>query len=206
MANHVNSRIEFVEINAAALKKLGDLFSRLQEGRDNQGYLSDLFVDGEDVTFEQSRTKPWSAENIGTEWCYVDDSDLHSEHPYVVTISAWYPPTKGLQKLLELVAPEDPQMVTAMIYEDERPNFAGWVIFVGASLEDEDENTWDEFRELLFEKHPELIDGWDEDEEEWRADEIGDEKRDEFEDLLGEFVFEWQMQDVDYCLASLKED
>ena len=211
MANHVHSYISFYSINEAATEKLRELVGRV---RQDNGYrwFGDLFVDGENLTYEQSEKYEWTTDFIGPKWCYIEDLDIEDEAPYyMVTESAWIPPEQGLGNLLDILKELDPNMVTSITYEDEMPNFVGWSVYKGSDMEDGCELDENEIPEMVFNSYPHLRDHWDKEEAEWKTDEEGnlteesESAMDEYNDMMYEMINTWQDEGVDSYLKWLEE-
>jgi len=204
MANHVNSYIEFIEINDAAKAKLKELVGRIRKDEGHE-WFSDLFVEG-DVTYEETNQYAWTTANIGPKWCYIEDMDVDCEMPFFSTVSAWSTPYEGVQKLLVILSELDPNMITTMTYEDEFPNFIGWNVFVGEECEDGCEYDDDEIREGIFDENPHLRDHWDYDEECFTEDEDGESADDEYRNIQWDWTSDTQHKDVQACLQSIDTD
>jgi len=196
MANYVNSLITFEQINEEAKSKLQEMFTRLRVDNEQQ-WLSDIFVDGTELTYEQSERYEWTTANIGPKWCYVEDYDVEAKSPYINSVSAWSPPSEGLISIMEILKEYDNNIVATITYEDEGPNFVGWGIYTsedymvyGDEIDDEG------IRELMFEENPDLSEGWDEEEEDWKEDDDGESCRDKFYDFIWENVSDWQMTGI----------
>lgn len=212
MANNVHSYIEFIEINDAAKAKLQELFGRCREMDYGRRWFADMFVEG-DLSYEDVEQYSWTTEHIGPKWCYIEDSDVDGDTPYLVTDSAWAQPEAGLVKLLEVLEPLDNKMITSIRYEDEMPNFIGWSVYVGSEMEDGCEDDSEEIQEAMFDKYPHLKEHWDEDSDDWMTDEeTGDytegaeEAMEEYRDMLYEFISESNDEGVDAVLQYLKEN
>lgn len=211
MANHVNSYIEFVEINDAAKAKLQELFGRCREQDYGRRWFADMFVEG-DLSYEDVEQYSWTTEHIGPKWCYIEDYDVEGDAPYFVTESAWSQPETGLEKLLEILEPLDNNMITSIRYEDEMPNFIGWSVYEGSEMVDGREDDSEEIQEYMFDKHPQLKEHWDEDSEDWATDEeTGDytegaeEAMEEYRELLYEFISETNDEGVDDTVKMILE-
>jgi hypothetical protein len=190
MANNVHWNLTFYEINDAAKSKLVELCDRV---RTDGEYLwfSDLFVDGEELTYEQSEKYSWTTEHIGPKWCYFEEMD--TDEMIFSGESAWSAPENGVVKLLQILEEYDPKIVTSLVYEDEMPNFVGASVYHGSECYDSYEDDWNEILERVCEEVEELTGKYDADEGEW-ADE-------ESEDLFRENIWEitgnaqWQFVD-----------
>ncbi|MEK9698503.1 MAG: hypothetical protein VW270_22215, partial [Candidatus Poseidoniales archaeon] len=131
MANHVTFRANFEQINKAALAKLKDLYSRFQDSNCNFG---DMFVDDKEgsPTYEETNSRSWYNENVGAKWCYLEEYD----DDYLFGTSAWAAPEAGLQWLADQLGELDPNLLMNVSFEDEGPNFVGWMVFDGTELWD----------------------------------------------------------------------
>ena len=74
MANNVNTCIDMENLNSNAVNLIKELYSRVRE-TENYRWFGDMFVDGTNVTYEQSEKFEWTLENIGPKWCYIEDFD-----------------------------------------------------------------------------------------------------------------------------------
>jgi hypothetical protein len=200
MANYVNSSIIFKQINEEAKSKLQEMFTRLRAENDQQ-WLSDIFTDGSELTYEQSESYEWNTTNIGPKWCYVEDYDIDLSTPYINLVSAWSPPSEGLISIIEILKEYDNNIVATITYEDEGPNFVGWGIY---TTEDHmvygDEMDDGELRELMFEENSDLREGWDEEKCDWKEDDDYT-YSDKFNDSVWETIYNWQMTGIDDVLS-----
>jgi len=95
MANHVHYSVNFHQINEQARAKLQELFSRVRTDGNYQ-WFSDIFVDGDELTYEQTEQYSWTLENIGPKWCYFEDYSAAEGDVYFNGEAAWSPPEEGL--------------------------------------------------------------------------------------------------------------
>jgi len=171
MANNVTFRANFEQINKAAAAKLQELYSRFQ---DNDCNFGDMFVDGEEgsPTYEETNSRSWYIDNIGTKWCYLEEHDEEG----IYGTSAWDAPEAGLSWLAEQLGELDPDFLMNVSFEDEGPNFVGWMVFNGGDLWDvgveEDENV----RDIVSRYSPDTN--------------LDDEE--EYYEALWDSVYEWQ--------------
>lgn len=211
MANHVSSYMQFEEINEPAKAKLKELSGRLREMDYGRKWFGDLFVDGEELKYEDVEQYSWTTEFIGPKWCYIEDCDFEGETPFMMCESAWSAPEEGLCKLIEELIELDPNIVATITYEDEMPNFVGWSVYEGTDLYDGCE--WDdgEIREEIFFLHSHLQEHWDESNDEWQCDEDGDmteeayAAEDEYRDIMYEVINDMQSNGVTTTLEELRE-
>lgn len=116
-----------------------------------------------------------------------------------------------MTKILEELAKLDPKMITSMTYDDEMPNFVGWSVWLGDQLEDSCEDEYEEIRETVFHKVPEIKEQWDYDTDEWKCDEDGDmtdeasEAEDQFRDVMYDVINEMQEEGIDEAIRYIKE-
>jgi len=170
MANHVSFKVSFEQINKPAKERLKQMFSRFQ---DNDCNFGDMFVDGKEgsPTYEETNTRNWYNENIGSKWCYLEEYD----DDYLFGRSAWSAPEAGLQWLAEQLAKLDEDLIMNVSFEDEGPNFAGWMVFSGDELWEEDYVEDDHFLSIVQESYSDVSSD-DED----------------FEEVLWESIMNWQ--------------
>ena len=187
MANHVHFSVNFHQINEAARAKLQELFSRIRTDNNYQ-WFSDIFVDGDELTYDEAGQYSWTLENIGPKWCYLEDYSAAEE---------------GLVKLLEILEEHDPNIITSMTYEDEMPNFVGVYVYQGSECYDGFEDEWEELRDRVIAESETLTpESWDEDEDDW----VDDEARDTFQEEMWEIIGDSQWQIIHECVDQIKED
>ena len=171
MANNVTFRANFEQINEAALEKLQELYSRFQDDDCNFG---DMFVDGGEgsPTYEETNSRSWYIENVGAKWCYLEEYDDDG----IFGTSAWSAPEAGLQWLAEQLGELDPDLLMNVSFEDEGPNFVGWMVFDSEDLWDVGIVEDDEVKDIVSRYSPET--NLDDEEEYYQA--------------LWDSVYEWQ--------------
>jgi len=202
MANHVHYSVNFHQINEQARAKLQELFSRVRTDGNYQ-WFSDIFVDGDELTYEQTEQYSWTLENIGPKWCYFEDYSAAEGDVYFNGEAAWSPPEEGLVKLLEILEEHDPNIITSMTYEDEMPNFVGVYVYQGSECYDGFEDEWEELRDRVIAESETLTpESWDEEEDDWADDEA----RDTFQEEMWEIIGDSQWQIIHECVEQLKED
>ena len=176
MANHVTFRANFEQINEEALAKLQELYSRFQ---DNDCNFGDMFVDGGEgsPTYEETNSRSWYIENVGAKWCYLEEHDEEG----IFGTSAWDAPELGLCWLAEQLGELDPELLMNVSYEDEGPNFVGWMVFNGPDLWAGDiAETEDEIRDIVSRYSPDTN--------------LDDEE--EYYDALWESINDWQRDNL----------
>ena len=173
MANNVTFKVSFEQINEAAKKRLREMFSRFQ---DNDCNFGDMFVDGKEgsPTYEETNTRNWYNENIGSKWCYLEEYD----DDYLFGRSAWAPPSEGFHWLAEQLGELDPELLMNVSFEDEMPNFVGWAVFDGPNFWDEGTKDDDEIRDIVSKYSPDTN--------------LDDE--DEYHEALWESIYDWQRE------------
>ena len=173
MANNVTFKVSFEQINEAAKERLKEMFSRFQ---DNDCNFGDMFVDGKEgsPTYEETNTRNWYNENIGSKWCYLEEYD----DDYLFGRSAWAPPSEGFHWLAEQLGELDPELLMNVSFEDEMPNFVGWAVFDGVDLWDEGMEEDDEIRDIVSKYSPDTN--------------LDDE--DEYYEALWESIYDWQRE------------
>jgi hypothetical protein len=202
MANHVHYSVNFHQINEQARAKLQELFSRVRTDGNYQ-WFSDIFVDGDELTYEQTEQYSWTLENIGPKWCYFEDYSAAEGDVYFNGEAAWSAPEEGLVKLLEILEEHDPNIITSMTYEDEMPNFVGVYVYQGSECYDGFEDEWEELRDRVIAESETLTpESWDEEEDDWADDEA----RDTFQEEMWEIIGDSQWQIIHECVEQLKED
>ena len=171
MANNVTFRASFEQINEEALAKLQELYSRFQ---DNDYNFGDMFVDGGEgsPTYEETNSRSWYIENVGAKWCYLEEYDDDG----IFGTSAWSAPEAGLQWLAEQLGELDPDLLMNVSFEDEGPNFVGWMVFDSEDLWDVGIVEDDEVKDIVSRYSPETN--------------LDDEE--EYYEALWDSVYEWQ--------------
>jgi hypothetical protein len=171
MANNVNFKVSFEQLNEAATAKLKEMFTRFQDDDCNFG---DMFVDGKagSPSYEDTNAYNWYNENVGAKWCYIEEYDSD----YLFGRSAWAAPEAGLQWLANQLAKLDEDLIMNVSYEDEGPNFVGWMVFSGDEIWEEDYQEDDHFLEIVQESYPDVTVDTSED----------------YEEVLWESIMNWQ--------------
>jgi hypothetical protein len=199
MANYVNTNVYFEEISEAGSKVLADIFARVRQPTEEFGRLrfEDVFVDGKEgsPTYDDVNTYDFMAENVGPKWCYFEDMDTDS----FTTYSAWTWPQEGVEWIVDQVAKIDPNVIAVVTYEDEMPNFIGAAVYTAEGLYESFEDDGEEIQEFMKERHPELAEHWDE-EEQW-FDEEGNEI---YSENLPELIEEIQSSFVEDIVADIR--
>ncbi len=196
MANNVNTCIDMENLNSNAVNLIKELYSRVRETEDYK-WFGDMFVDGTNVTYEQSEKYEWTLENIGPKWCYIEDFDVGENGCMIRTVSAWGAPITAVENLLTTIAAICPDVVTEVTYEDEMPNFIGANFYTGDTLDDSSEWDYDELLEEV-KKHHDI-----------EEDEDGD-LTEESQDIVWENIWETsrdlQQEFLSECRGRLNED
>ena len=171
MANNVNFKVSFEQLNEAATAKLKEMFTRFQDDDCNFG---DMFVDGKSgsPTYEDTNTNNWYNENVGAKWCYIEEYDSD----YLFGRSAWAAPEAGLQWLANQLAKLDEDLIMNVSYEDEGPNFAGWMVFSGDEIWEEDYIEDDHFIEIVQESYSD----------------VSTTDHEDYDEVLWESIMNWQ--------------
>src|SRR6056300_572967 len=170
MANHVSTHVDFQKISDEGKAFLVNLYkTRVRTGDGQQGWFPDFFVDGENLTYEQSEQYDYTIDNIGAKWSYIEDFD--EEYATMNIISAWSVPDDGLIKLMQMIGEVDPDVVAYVRYEDEMPNFVGAQVMTKGGIEEYCQWESEEVLEECFSQVEGLREHWDEEDEEWRTDE-----------------------------------
>ena len=171
MANHVSFKVSFEQLNKSATSKLQEFYRRFQDDDCNFG---DMFVDGKagSPTYEDTNTRSWYNENIGSKWCYLEEYD----NDYFFGKSAWAAPEAGLQWLAEQLAKLDEDLIMNVSFEDEGPNFAGWMVFSGDEIWEEGYIEDDHFLGVVQESYSDVS----------AAD------HEDYEEVLWESIMNWQ--------------
>jgi len=171
MANNVTFKVSFEQINEAAKKRLKEMYSRFQ---DNDCNFGDMFVDGKEgsPTYEETNSRSWYLDNVGSKWCYLEEYD----DDYFFGRSAWDAPSNGFHWLAEQLGELDPELLMNVSFEDEGPNFAGWMVFSGEEVWEEDYIEDHHFLEIVQESYPD----------------VPTDNSEEYEEVLWESIMNWQ--------------
>lgn len=192
MANHVNSYLNFREINEEGKKVLEKLFERFDKyNSDNGCHMAYAFVDNID-----DMNNSTVSDMIGAKWGFVQDYDTHG----IAMFSAWRQPQEFVEKIVDKISEVDENLLAVFTYEDEMPNFIGVDVYTSEGLQCGDEVDDDEIRELLITRYPELGEQWDADEEEWI------DGGDLYCDYVYGFIDEWQTEESESMIEYLKEE
>ena len=122
MANHVNSQLHFIRMNAKAKERLA-MILKWNEMQSGSGSLENFHEIMDHAP--ESPDYAWYHDHVGPKWCYFEDYDLDRLH----CVSAWGWPDQGYHWLIGELRKEDPFLLAECTYEDEGPNFygvAGW--------------------------------------------------------------------------------
>ena len=122
MANHVNSQLHFIRMNAKAKERLA-MILKWNEMQSGSGSLENFHEIMDHAP--ESPDYAWYHDHVGPKWCYFEDYDLDRLH----CVSAWGWPDQGYHWLIGELRKEDPYLLAECTYEDEGPNFygvAGW--------------------------------------------------------------------------------
>jgi hypothetical protein len=200
MANHVNSHVTFERINEDASKKLYQMFENLRHTNSHDyKWFADIFVD-ENTTYEDTEKFEWTTKHLGSKWCYLTDWDVTETRPHFTLDSAWCAPEEAIMKLINILKEYDENIIATMVYDDEMPNFVGWTVYSSEGMEDGSDLDGNELHDALFAEYPELKKGWDEEEEWWFDNELGEKCQEEFEDNKYDYISTWQQDQIDNCL------
>ena len=166
MANHVSTYVRFEKLNDAGLERLNNLVSeRVRGEEDGEGWFPDLFVDGTDVTYDMVEEYSWTTDNVGAKWCHIENYDTF-DGSFSLN-SAWATPEAGLEKLMEMLGEVDPDLVAYVSYIDEMPNFVGANVMTKDGVEEYEEWTYDELRDIMLDRVEGLKDEYDAETEEF---------------------------------------
>ena len=122
MANHVQSCLNFIRMNAKAKEKLA-MILKWNEMQSGSGRLNNFHEIMEHAPAEPDYA--WYHDHVGPKWCHFEDYDLD----VIRCESAWGWPDKAYHWLIGELRKEDPYLLAYCNYEDEGPNFygvAGW--------------------------------------------------------------------------------
>ena len=179
MANNVRCAVRFVNIDEAGKEKLQSLYSRIRR-TEGSLWFGDLWVaPGGDIDYEETNTRSWYTDNVGTKWCYFDEFD----NDYFVTQSAWDWPSDGVEWVVTQVAKAQPNIVAEVQYDDEMPNFVGAAVFTKDGLYEDFQLDYDELRLGIMDEHEDIAAEWNDEEEEF-----SEEGNDLFYDVLYDYI------------------
>ena len=104
MANHVNSQLHFIRMNAKAKEKLA-MILKWNEMQSGNGSLENFHEIMEHAPAEPNYS--WYHDHVGPKWCYFEDYDLDRLH----CVSAWGWPDQGYHWLIGELRKEDPYLL-----------------------------------------------------------------------------------------------
>ena len=203
MPNHVYWTINVERMNHEAEKKLQEILGRIREPEEGSYYrwLSDIFVyEGSGLTHEDTNSRSWCIDNMGTKWCYIEDMD---DKGYISGTSAWDAPEGALQYILSELSKVDDNVVTTFTYEDEMPNFYGASVYLRTEVVDEFHDDYEDLIRFAQADLPDdLADKYDFEEMEWKDEE----SEETFRDVMYEVLSERQMSVIDSAMEFVKEE
>jgi len=194
VANHVSSRIELVEGSEEVIQWFLQLTnSMIVPEEERQGPYSyykpvhEMFDSWPESEYDEE-TYGWYIDNIGAKWCHVEDvdSDRFSFE------SAWGYPEHLFLRIHKEAYKIDPNVVMAIYYEDEMPNFFGSGLYADGEMYDEEYWDDDSYKYLNLKFY------WDEEED-------GPEPDDFDPSEAYEKMYDTQDSDVQGMIEGLKE-
>lgn len=199
MANNVYTYVNFHKISDAGKEKFNELLSRVRTDGNYQ-WLGDMWVDGKEgsPTYEETEKYEWTTTVIGPKWNYIEDQG----DDFLYLCSAWSWPENGVMWIVDQISEVDPELIVTVTYEDEMPNFFGCAVFSKEGYVDSCE--WDdtELREDMHAQYPELVENWDDEEEDASSEEYWD----IWNDNVHEFMSDRQHEYIDIVLESMKDE
>ena len=200
MANHVNTFIQFFFENEEAGKaKLQELYSRLDGWGEESNYdwnLHNIFgiPETDELDEHGNATGPgtysWNIEHMGSKWAYIEDPE---EDCFRMT-SAWSVPIDAINYIMGELAEADPEVRAHITAEDEMPNWVYAAIAEGDGIVDFSEWEWEEIIENLRDTYSEISEGWDEENDDFQENQVGESAREFMYDVLWEEISELQMK------------
>lgn len=203
MANHVSSHLNFERISDEGKEFVRKLVKDRLRTEGDHNWFPDLFVDGTELTYEQSEQYAWTIENIGAKWSFIEEFD--EDFLSFNIQSAWSPPIEGVVKLLEMISEVDPDVVAFLTYEDEMPNFIGVASFTCEGLNDQCEWDWDELRDIMMAEIDGLASHWDEEEEDF-DDEGRDLMWEHQWEIFNDLQEEWRQNEAKWLFDNENEE
>ena len=190
MANDVYSYVNFKRISEEGIKRCEEVFSRLTGWDDEDTYeyaLHEVFGLPEELDEEGYNKGPgsygWNIDNVGAKWAYIEDPS--PDFGFTVH-SAWSVPFDGIEYILNEIHKVDPNFIASVSYEDEMPNFVGWVTYHTGSFDEGREWEWDEIEDWIMDNHEDIAACYDREEKEWIEG-----KEDEGQSLVWDYVREF---------------
>ena len=182
MANSVTSRVD-IQCNEAAqvlvekwVKAIETMDTVVRNG-DSCKYVWNIMDNVPDeVTYE------WTADNIGTKWCYFEDM---YDNTFVMT-SAWDWLIKFIDWMTTQILAIDEDATITVTYEDESPNFVGYHIYTKLG-ERGDAIDWDDLVQMVTEAIPEITE----------LDEDSDAYFDMLHENIWDAVYKWQDDQIE---------
>jgi len=141
MANYVYSYTSLRSANEEAAKIFENFMNSLKDAETPGEAVAELYG----VQYED--TAGWMIDHVGAKWMIVDDADCD----HLSATTAWAAPEYLFNKLHEKMLEVDPNVEMYMTYEDEMPNFMG---YMAAKGEDLDEEYFDD------ETYKYILEGW----------------------------------------------
>ena len=199
MANHVSGYLSVREISEEGQKVWDEYVVGTLEkykgvgGREYDVHLGfflaetvnddgDIFMaNGEQLTMSEM------CDEIGAKWAYAQDWDECGISMY----SAWSPCVEFCQKIAQKIGEVDETVKLVLTYEDEMPNFVGVATFDKDGTDTDVCVDFEEIREMMCDRDPELAALWNEDEEEWTDEEAASEIMWE---VQWDVINEWQSE------------
>ena len=183
MANHVSGTLSVREISEEGQKVWNEYVIGTLEKYKGEGgrqydthlgyFIAHSVNDDGDLLLENGEQLTMSemCDEIGAKWAYAEDYD----DGFVTMTSAWSPCVEFCQKVAQKIGEVDETVKLVLTYEDEFPNFVGVATFDKDGTDTDVCVDWEEIREIMCEKDPELAALWNADEEEWTDEEAASE-------------------------------
>ena len=194
MANHVQGYLSIREISEEGQKVWNKICSDL-EAKKNTGeyevHLGHFIFEDFDNDWDFNRM----CDEIGAKWAYATDMDESGMAMY----SAWSPCGKFVDTVAKMIGEVDETVRLVLTYEDEMPNYVGVATYTKDGLDTDNVLESDELMEEMKAKAPELVELWDEDEEEWKDE---DAAWDIINEIQWDMISDWQADNEDWSIVS----
>lgn len=176
MANHVTSRVE-IKCNEAAQVLVDQWITAVDALDDEEHKMVWNLMENipDEITYE------WTADNIGTKWCYIEE--IYDKT--FVLVSAWDCPIKFTDWLSEQILAIDEDASIIVTYEDDGANFTGYHVYTSLGVRS-DYIDYDDLVALTEQRITELVD----------LNPDGDDYFDMLQENIFDTIYTWQDEQV----------
>jgi len=190
MANNVNNYLSVVTVTPEGQKVWDSIIERIDALGDNK-HLTGLFYEADAKGYWIVPEGEYAGDKVGAKWAFPLDYDSDG----ISIESAWGPVIPLAEYIAEEIGKVDPSVQLLMTYEDEMPNFIGVTTFNADGVDIDNSIDYEEVREYLIDKNPELKKLWDEEEEDWTDE---DEALEIMSDVQWDLYNAWQDENTEW--------